>query len=157
MDRLDQLLTKLFGISIDAFVGINTQLSLIMKMKVLLTGLAASLLAFVPAIANQTAPKAIESFTVVGNEPFWSVAIDKSGITYSTPEPQKITFPYVAPLSAQGRPADNVRVYRLQGRSNGTLMIRKGECSDTMSDRKYGYSATLVLGNTVKEGCAIKK
>lgn len=126
-------------------------------MKVLLMGFAASLLALMPAIANQTRPRPVESFTVVGNEPFWNVEINQSGITYSTPEPKKMMFPSVAPLSAEGRPADNLRVYRLSGMTSGTLIIRKGACSDTMSDRKYNYSATLMLGDTVKEGCAIKK
>lgn len=134
-----------------------------MKMKVLLTGLvglaglAAGLVTLMPVIANQNTMQSTESFNVVGNEPFWSVAIDKTGITYSTPDSQKATFPSVAPLSAEGRPADTVRVYPLQGQTNGTLVIRRGVCSDTMSDRKYDYSATLILGNTVKEGCAIKK
>lgn len=128
-----------------------------MKVQVLLMGFAASLIALMPAIANQTRPRPVESFTVVGAEPFWNVEINQSGITYTTPDPKKISFPYVAPLSAEGRPADNVRVYRLRGMTGGTLMIRKGACSDTMSDRKYNYSATLVLGDTVKEGCAIKK
>ncbi|MER3434923.1 MAG: hypothetical protein C4288_16260 [Leptolyngbya sp. ERB_1_1] len=136
-----------------------------MKMKVLLTGLAVSLLALAPAIANQvaprptaqTAPQPTESFNVVGTEPFWNMTIDKTGITYSTPDTQKTTFPSVAPLSAQGRPGDNVRVYPLKGKTSGNLVIRQGACSDSMSDRKYDYSATLILGNTVKEGCAFKK
>ncbi|MBE9012340.1 hypothetical protein IQ250_19260 [Pseudanabaenaceae cyanobacterium LEGE 13415] len=136
----------------------TTDLSLFLKMKVhvLLMGFAASLFALMPAVA-QTRSRTIESFTVVGNEPFWNIEINSSGITYSTPEPKKVLFPYVAPLSAEGRPADLLRVYRLRGMTSGTLVIRRGACSDTMSDRKYNYSATLVLGDTVKEGCAIKK
>ncbi|MBD1842534.1 hypothetical protein H6F89_03710 [Cyanobacteria bacterium FACHB-63] len=125
-------------------------------MKVLLTGLAASLLALMPATAQMNS-RSIESFNVIGTEPFWNVTIDKTGITYKTPDPQNITFPYVAPLSAQGRPADYVRVYPLRGRTSGTLVIRRGACSDGMSDRKYNYTATLVLGNTVRDGCAMKK
>ncbi|GAP93629.1 COG3650 family protein [Leptolyngbya sp. NIES-2104] len=128
-----------------------------MKTKVLLMGFAASLLMLVPAIANQTKPRPVESFTVVGTEPFWNVEINQSGITYGTPEPKKVVFPYVAPLNAEGRPADSVRVYRLKGMTSGTLVIRKGACSDGMSDRKYDHSATMILGDTVKEGCAIKK
>lgn len=128
-----------------------------MKTKVLLMGFAASLLTLMPAIANQTKPRPVESFTVVGTEPFWNVEINQSGITYNTPDPKKVVFPYVAPLKAEGRPADNVRVYRLKGMTSGTLVIRKGACSDGMSDRKYDYSATLLLGDTVKEGCAAKK
>lgn len=125
-------------------------------MKVLLTGLAASLLAVMPAIA-QTSLRPVESFRVVGTEPFWGMTIDRSGITYSTPEIQKVTFPYVAPLSAQGRPADIVRVYPLRGRTSGTLVLRRGACIDGMSDRTYTHTAVLILGNTVKEGCAFKQ
>lgn len=125
-------------------------------MKVILTGLAASLLALMPAVA-QTNLRPVESFRVVGTEPFWGMTIGRSGITYSTPEIQKVTFPYVAPLGAQGRPADSVRVYQLRGRTSGTLVLRRGACTDGMSDRRYSHSAVLILGNTVKEGCAIKQ
>jgi len=165
MDKLDQALTEISGNLITAFVVTNTKSDLSMKMKVLLTGLAVSLLALAPAIANQVAPRSTEqaaprpteSFNVVGTEPFWNITIDKTGITYSTPDTQKMTFPSAAPLSAEGRPAQKVRVYRLQGQTSGNLVIRQGACSDSMSDRKYDYSATLILGNTVKEGCAFKK
>jgi uncharacterized membrane protein len=144
-------------------------------MKFLFAGLAASLLSLMPAMltaqaditANQMTSQSSEAFTVAGNEPFWSIAVEKTGITYGTPspsnpsDPSKITFPYVAPLRAEGRTADAVRVYQLRAQTdrgtNGTLMIKRGNCNDTMSDRKYDYSATLILGNTVREGCAIKK
>jgi uncharacterized membrane protein len=94
-----------------------------------------------------------ERFLVVGNEPFWSLSISKQGIVYRTPDAKPRTFAYVAPISAQGRMPDTVRVYRLQG--NNTLVLRKVEaCSDTMSDKVYPYSATLILGNVVRDGCA---
>ncbi|NDJ19419.1 hypothetical protein GS601_19365 [Myxacorys almedinensis A] len=110
--------------------------------------------AFTKAEPSSTAK---ESFIVRGNEPFWNVTVNKSNIVYSTPETPKLTFPSVAPLGAEGRPADNVRVYRLQGQPSGFLIINKGACSDTMSDQAYAYSATLILGNVVREGCAVKQ
>ena len=101
-------------------------------------------------------PAPVEQFIVRGAEPFWNVTINRNGIVYTTPE-TKQSFPLVAPIAAQGRPLDVVRVYRLKG-ANNLLVIKKVDaCSDTMSDTKYPYSATLILGNTVREGCAEKK
>jgi uncharacterized membrane protein len=122
---------------------------------VILLGLSTNLLANSPIAKGQTAK--IEEFTSVGNEPFWNVTVKKSGIVYSTPDATKQTFPYVAPLKADGRPADLVRVYQLRGKGNNMLIIKKvSNCSDTMSDNKYSYSATLLLGNRVLDGCAYK-
>ncbi|PMB17628.1 hypothetical protein CEN40_12125 [Fischerella thermalis CCMEE 5205] len=100
-----------------------------------------------------------EEFIARGTEPFWSVTVSKkNGIVYSTPENRKLTFPYVTPLQASGRPKDLLRVYRLRGKTNNTLIIKKEDaCSDGMSDIQYPYSATLILGNTVLEGCAQRK
>jgi uncharacterized membrane protein len=99
-----------------------------------------------------------EEFTVVGNEPFWSVTVSRRGIVYSTPEIRGRRYPYLAPATAQGRPPDVVRVYRLNGQPSGILVIKKADaCSDTMSDKVYPYNATLILGNRVLEGCAEKK
>ncbi|WP_138500805.1 COG3650 family protein [Nostoc sp. PA-18-2419] len=99
-----------------------------------------------------------EEFIANGTEPFWSVTVTKTGIVYTSPDVQKQTFPYVAPLKAQARPADLVRVYRLKGKGNNILIIKKVDtCSDGMSDRQYPYSAIFVLGNKVLEGCAEKK
>ncbi|MBD2251385.1 COG3650 family protein [Nostoc parmelioides] len=98
-----------------------------------------------------------EELMVSGTEPFWGVTISRKGIIYSTPESSQ-KFPYIAPSTASGRPADLVRVYRLRGRnSTNTLVIRKGSCSDGMSDINYPYSAVYIAGNTVLEGCARAK
>lgn len=60
-----------------------------------------------------------EEFIARGTEPFWSVTVSKkNGIVYSTPENRKLTFPYVTPLQASGRPKDLLRVYRLRGKTN---------------------------------------
>jgi uncharacterized membrane protein len=116
-----------------------------------LLGLSTGLLAESSGVVAQTANS--EKFVARGTEPFWSVSVSKSGIVYSSPDVKKQTFPYVAPLKAQGRPDDFVRVYRLRG--NNTLIIKKDNaCSDGMSDNKYPYSAVLILGNKVLDGCA---
>ncbi|MBW4606397.1 MAG: hypothetical protein KME22_04010 [Hassallia sp. WJT32-NPBG1] len=131
---------------------------------VILLQLSAILLISNRSFANDAPPliaqnnTKIDEFNIVGTEPFWNVTVSKSGIVYSSPNAKKQTFPYVTPIKAAGRTADIVRVYRLQGKPNSMLIIKKeSTCSDGMSDKQYPYSVTLILNNTVLEGCAEKK
>ncbi|MBD2503582.1 COG3650 family protein [Anabaena azotica] len=109
-------------------------------------------------LISQATNRGGEELIVNGTEPFWSITISRKGIVYSTPESRQ-NFPYVTPIAASGRPADLVRVYRLRASNNvtSTLVIRKGSCSDGMSDIKYPYSAVYISGNRVLEGCARAK
>jgi uncharacterized membrane protein len=131
---------------------------------VIILGLGAILVTTNSSFANGALPlmaqntTKIDEFTSVGTEPFWNVTVSKSGIVYSSPNAKKQTFPYVTPIKATGRTADIVRVYRLQGKPNSTLIIKKeSTCRDGMSDKQYPYSVTFILDNTVLEGCAQKK
>ncbi|TAF02890.1 MAG: hypothetical protein EAZ77_18120 [Nostocales cyanobacterium] len=118
-------------------------------------GIAATLLVSDPTIAQSSKN---EEFTARGTEPFWSVTVSKRGIVYNSPGNKPQTFPYAAPLKADGRPGDLVRVYRFRGRENNILILKKvSSCGDGMSDINYPYSAILMLGNKVLEGCAEKK
>lgn len=127
---------------------------------IVLLGFGVSLMADSPSTANSNSlvvaeTASSENLIARGTEPFWSITISKQGIVFSTPDVKKQTFPYVTPLKAQGRPADLVRVYRLRGRGNNTLIVQKvSACSDGMSDKNYPYSAIFIRGNTVLEGCA---
>lgn len=115
-------------------------------------------------LISQTSARA-ESFIGGGAEPFWSITVNRNGIVYSAPDyssseisKRTYTYPYVAPIKAEGRPLDVVRVYRLNGQPNGILIIKKTDsCSDSMSDKVYPFQATLILGNRVMEGCAERK
>lgn len=125
-------------------------------------GLCTAGLGMSAALANNTlvsqTPARVEEFTVGGTEPFWNVTVSRSGIVYSAPDSNNRRYPYTAPITASGRPADLVRVYRLSGQPNSMLIIKKADaCSDGMSDNVYPYDATLILGNRVLEGCAQKK
>ncbi len=128
----------------------------------------ASVLANSPSNANESSitsnslvvaeTASSEEFIARGTEPFWSVTVSKRAIVYSSPNVQKQIFSYVAPLKAEARPADLVRVYRLKGKGNNILIIKKADtCSDGMSDQEYPYSAIFIQGNKVLEGCAEKK
>lgn len=128
-----------------------------------LLGLSLGLLFTSSSYANNNSPITVaqnsaESFNVVGTEPFWNVKINRTGIVYSSPEVRERKYAYTAPLKAQGRPADMVRVYQLRGQQSGTLILKKvSSCSDGMSDKVYPYSATLMFGNQVFDGCAERK
>ncbi|MBD0303687.1 MAG: hypothetical protein ICV85_16430 [Tolypothrix sp. T3-bin4] len=107
-------------------------------------------------VVSETA--STEEFIARGTEPFWSVTVSKRRIVYSSPNTKQQTFSYVAPLKAEARPLDLVRVYRLKGKGNNILIIKKVDtCSDGMSDKQYPYSAIFILGNRVLDGCAEKK
>jgi uncharacterized membrane protein len=113
------------------------------------------ILASEQCIANQVTSS--EEFIVVGNEPFWNVSVNKKEIIYKSADRKQQDFPYVAPLTAQGRPIDKVRVYRFKGEKNILILNKVGNCNDTMSEKIYPYSATLIMGNQVLEGCAERK
>ncbi|MDB9340573.1 MULTISPECIES: COG3650 family protein [Cyanophyceae] len=106
--------------------------------------------------SNPTSEK--PEFRALGTEPFWSVDVSQTEIVYSSlGTDEKLTFPYVSPLSADGRTPDTVRVYRLGDKDNTMLIIRKADnCSDGMSDNLYPYSALFIRGDMVLEGCANK-
>ena len=99
-----------------------------------------------------------QEFQAFGTEPFWSLKVSHTGIVYySFERGEKQTFPYVIPLSADGRLPDMVRVYKLQNNSNTMLIIRTVDaCSDGMSDNLYPYSALFIQRDMVLEGCAEK-
>ncbi|WP_071190465.1 hypothetical protein [Trichormus sp. NMC-1] len=118
-------------------------------------GIATNLLVSDQSIAQSSK---IEEFTAVGNEPFWNVTVTKRGIVYNALGEKQQRFPYTAPLSAQARSIDKVRVYQLKGKAKNLLILNKvNNCNDTMSDKKYPYSAVLIMGNRVFDGCAGKK
>jgi uncharacterized membrane protein len=113
---------------------------------------AISLTCFAIATTANIALSQTQNFTVGGNEPFWSIAVSPRGIVYSTPESKKVSFAYTKPLKAKGQTADSLRVYILPG--GNTLTIKKGDCSDGMSDIVHPYSAVFLYNRQVLAGCA---
>jgi uncharacterized membrane protein len=102
-------------------------------------------------VSNSAQP--VQKMQVFGNEPFWSLQVSQRGFIYQTPEVGKRKISnYVSPLKALGRPADALKVYRMQ--NNNTLIIQKESCSDGMSDNTHAYSAVLIMGRKVLSGCA---
>lgn len=91
-----------------------------------------------------------EIITALGNEPFWNAKIDGDMLTYSTPENIDGTAITISRFAGNGG-------LGLSGTISGEallLAITPGECSDTMSDRTYPFTATLTIGDDQRNGCA---
>lgn len=91
-----------------------------------------------------------EIITALGNEPFWNAKIDGDTLVYSTPENIDGTTITISRFAGNGG-------LGLSGTISGEallLAITPGECSDTMSDRTYPFTATLTIGDDQRNGCA---
>ena len=88
-------------------------------------------------------------FSARGNEPFWRVDIKGTDII--------LTRPGAPPASATNAglaATDDQAVWTAQaGATPVTVTVTKGDCSDGMSDLKYGYAARVVWGAETLEGC----
>lgn len=97
------------------------------------------------------------NISLVGNEPFWNIEIAPDGdgdgegysAVYSTPDNiDGAQFPVSRFAGNNG--------LGFNGELDGGIVqiaITPGDCSDTMSDRTYPYSATVALGARTLYGC----
>lgn len=100
-----------------------------------------------------TGPEADETaatFKARGNEPFWSVQVEGTTLTYATPEllPGKV-------LQAQRQ--NHATGVTFSGQDDGgafTLDIERRPCQDTMSDESFEFTATFRYGGQTLQGCA---
>lgn len=91
-----------------------------------------------------------ETVRFVGTEPFWSGEASGGALTYATPEnPDGETIP-ADRFAGRGGLSISARL----GQRNLDLMITEGRCSDGMSDRRFPFTATLRIGEEVRDGCA---
>ena len=96
-------------------------------------------------------------FIALGNEPFWSVDIipvEERIILKDAGEEKVYQFPYKKAVVT-----GDVFRYSVTNSKNDKLIltIRKSNCSDGMSDRKYLYSAEVTINDKLLKGCAIRK
>ena len=88
-------------------------------------------------------------FSARGNEPFWGVDIKGSTIVLTRPD-----APAATATNAGLAATDNQAIWTAQaGVTPVTVTVTKGDCSDGMSDLKYGYSAQVVWGAETLKGC----
>ena len=101
-------------------------------------------------------PEAIGFWRGSGNEPFWAVQVDTGGIVFKTPENQDgLRFPISVPTYV----GDSGRFTSVTPTTPGheiEVVFDHRPCADSMSDRKWGYTARVTVDGTVYTGCADK-
>jgi uncharacterized membrane protein len=88
-------------------------------------------------------------FSARGTEPFWGVDIKGTDIVLTRPDAGPATAAN-AGLAA----TESQAIWTAQaGATPVTVTVTKGDCSDGMSDLKYGYTAEVVWGAETLKGC----
>ena len=81
-----------------------------------------------------------------GTEPFWSLKIRKSGLVLERPD--------APPLAAPNPGPDMEGIVAVWKSGPLTARLRRGACSDGMSDRDYPLFAEVSAAGTTLRGCA---
>lgn len=96
---------------------------------------------------------AFGAFRLQGNEPFWAVLVRGDSLIYTTPDyPNGVRFPATAPQ----REGDVLRWVALTPAPEAhTLEVSLEEkaCRDTMADRSWSHTATVVFDGATRRGC----
>lgn len=91
-----------------------------------------------------------EVISLGGTEPFWGATIAGTELTYSTPDNPDGSVTSVERFAGNGG-------LSFSGTLDGAALnatVTPGECSDGMSDFTYPFTATIMLGDALLEGCA---
>ncbi|TMX37508.1 hypothetical protein [Vibrio sp. Hep-1b-8] len=89
----------------------------------------------------------VKPTSAFGNEPYWSVAFSDKFLTF-----QKLGEEKQQLALKSSRIETDRRRYQFDA---GSLELNKRSCVDGMSDSLYGWSATLQLGDSTYNGCAM--
>lgn len=103
--------------------------------------------------AEQAAPydgiAAEEVITLSGTEPFWGIAITNDVAIFSTPENSAGTVFEVSRFAGNNGLGFSGKL----DAADVTITVTPGNCGDSMSDRTYPFTATVVLGEEKLSGC----
>jgi uncharacterized membrane protein len=94
-------------------------------------------------------------FWCMGNEPFWQIQISEKENCidfYNPMEQQRIHFNYKKSENIN----NTVRYTSVEGKNTIEIQIKKEQCSDGMSEKKYNYSVKVKLNENNYSGCAVK-
>jgi uncharacterized membrane protein len=101
----------------------------------------------VPAAAAAPADPAFAGdIDARGTEPFWGVQVRAGKLTLTRPDHPDVTAPHQGP-----RLEGDAAVFGVDGLR---LTLRKGDCSDGMSDNTYPLTAEVVVAGETLKGCA---
>lgn len=83
-----------------------------------------------------------------GTEPFWSLAFDEGTLSLATPEDGEQSLSLDRVFAMMNRPQPNHVILAHQGETAYIGVIGRAECSDGMSDRRYGLEITFIEDST---------
>lgn len=121
----------------------------------------------IPAIAMLSAVMPLEahatSYSCGGAEPFWSMDISESAISYQSASfESKFNLDPVTPDSARGAASDYVLVYRTHivnaPSEPVTIVLQRSlesKCSDSMSEPNYPFYIVMITRRNVLSGCCV--
>jgi uncharacterized membrane protein len=95
-------------------------------------------------------PWAPSGYALNGTEPFWGGSLTGTTVRYMTPDDQ---FGDVIETRVAFAP-DRETYSGAWGGSPFVLILRRGPCSDGMSDRSYAFSVELRVRGESRRGCA---
>ncbi len=98
------------------------------------------------------APGDGEDYKAIGTEPFWDANITATGVSFSRPTESGIT---VNNYETRQEERDGILVIK-DAKWEFFITLKKWECTDGMSDKKYYFTASVALGNENLKGCANK-
>ena len=91
-------------------------------------------------------------FDAVGTEPFWNVRVRATGITLARPDHAEVTTANPGPRADGDQGVFDASA----GEQRLVLRLTPGDCSDGMSDRRYGYAAEVWIDGETLMGCAAR-
>lgn len=94
------------------------------------------------------------AFRLIGNEPFWSLEIDSTGMVFRTPDDSAGNrFPPSLPVLV----GDTLRWNSANQVSVIEALVVPQSCSDTMSDKAWTHKAIVTIDRRMLEGCAERR
>lgn len=120
-----------------------------------------------PADAPATAPESpppsaaegvAKPFAVsaMGTEPFWRIDITSEKMTLSRPDAPAVTVQPVGVAAGEGGYMSFVSGGPPPGPAKVQIILRRGDCSDGMSDLTYPYKAEVKWDGETLKGCGFE-
>lgn len=103
-----------------------------------------------PPATPHTSPWSKSGYALNGTEPFWGGSLTGTSVRYMTPDDQ-----FGDVIETRVSYAPDRETYTGAWRGGPFLLtLRRGPCSDGMSDRTYAFSVELRVAGESRRGCA---
>lgn len=100
--------------------------------------------------SNQQASKDVPEIRAQGNEPFWTVIVEKGHLKYQTPEEL-----IGESVSVKAKKKSDAWHYKAEVEAGELhLRVKEKECQDDMSGWHFQYTAEIEIQGETHNGCA---